>query len=778
MAGLAGNVGSDKNNGPPGTGGGASFAARIMKQHPNLVICLLLSAVVLLIYGQVFTHDFINFDDQAYVYQNELVKAGLSLKGVVWAVTANQEGSWHPLTWLSHMLDCELFGLHAGWHHLVNVLLHLLNTWLIFFLLRRITGAFWKSCIIAALFALHPLHVESVAWIAERKDVLSTLFWLLTLWSYILYVKETGKRWYILSLLFFALGLLSKPMLVTLPFVLLLLDFWPLRRFSRAPLDTSKGARPEPAFSRLLLEKIPFLVLAVLACIITVQFEKSGGAMRSLDTFPLDMRLSNALVAYVRYIGMMFWPSGLALFYPYPESVTWWEVTGAFFVLISVTTFSLRYLKERPYLAVGWFFFLGTLIPVIGLIQVGLQSLADRYTYIPLLGLFVMLAWGVEDLLKRWPARKRAFAILVPSLLLALSLLTYVQVGYWENNFTLYSHALEVTKGNYMLANNLGTAYQDQGRHKEALRCFRKALDLKNTRLGHFNLGTALQKKGRHQEAIKYFRNSLKMKFAAVKGHYNMGTSLLALGRRKRAIYHFRQALLHDPKYALAHNNLGTVMENLGRLEEAIVHYRKAIVFKPSLTKAYNNMGSALFRLGRLEEALEYYRKYRKLRPSDPLAIYNFGLVYQKMGRLDSAIDAYTKALRLNPRFKPALNNLGRIEERRGRLEAAQANFKKVIQLSPSDNIARYNLANVLFRMGRFKDAAGLYQAVLRSNPRFVEALINLGTLMEKFDRPEKAVALFRKALKIQPGNVLAQGSLDRILPRTGEHLSRTGDDK
>ena len=417
-------------------------------KHRDILVCLFLVMATLAVYWQVQNFDFVNFHDDDYVYENRHVKEGLTLESVTWAFTTIHAGNWHPLTWLSHMLDSHVYGMNSGRHHLTNLLFHIANTLLMFMVFRKMTDSLWQSGFVAGLFALHPLHVESVAWVSERKDVLSTFFWMLTKWSYIWYVEHPVVRRYILVVLFFALGLMSKPMLVTLPFVLLLLDFYPLNRFQFQQSDGSANAQQKSIALRLILEKTPLFVLVAMSSAITFYAQKHGGAVASLKVIPLKARVANALVSYANYIGKMVYPSKLTVLYPHPGMLPWWKIAGACFLLVSISFLAIRVVKQSPYFAMGWLWYLGTLVPVIGLVQVGSQSMADRYTYVPLIGIFIIIAWGIPELVAQWRYRKIWLATLATVILTILMAMTWKQVGYWKNSITLFEHTLKVTTNN------------------------------------------------------------------------------------------------------------------------------------------------------------------------------------------------------------------------------------------------------------------------------------------------------------------------------------------
>jgi len=450
-----------------------------IKKHHDVLLCLFLVVLTLAVYRQVQNFDFVNFDDHMYITENRHVKEGLTLKSTIWAFTTIHAANWHPLTWLSHMLDCQFFGMNSGRHHLTNLFFHITNSLLLFFVFRKMTGSSWQSGFVAALFALHPLHVESVAWVSERKDVLSAFFWMLTMWSYVWYVEHPGINRYLLVLLFFILGLMAKPMLVTLPFVLLLLDFYPLSRFQFQQSDDGNIFQQRSIYLRLVLEKLPLFVLAAISSAVTLYAQKRGGAVMSLDVIPIKVRIANALVSYIKYIEKMIYPSELAVLYPFQGMLPWWEITGAGLLLVSISFLAIRVIKQSPYYAVGWLWYIGTLVPVIGLVQIGRQSMADRYTYIPLIGLFIVIAWGVPEIVAQWRHRKILLTIFATVLLSILMTVTWKHLRHWGNSITLFEHTLEVTSNNYLAHNNLGVALDIQGRTQEAIDHYLKALRIK-----------------------------------------------------------------------------------------------------------------------------------------------------------------------------------------------------------------------------------------------------------------------------------------------------------
>jgi tetratricopeptide (TPR) repeat protein len=629
-----------------------------------------LAVSALLVFWQVRNFDFVNCDDTIYVYENPHVLNGLTAANVIWAFTTGFAEFWHPLTWLSLMLDCQLFGANAGGIHLVNLLFHIANTLLLFMVLKKMTGALWQSAFVAALFALHPLHVESVAWIAERKDVLSTFFWILAMWAYLRYVKQPNIIRYLLTLLIFALGLMAKPMLVTLPFVFLLLDYWPLeRKISR----------------RLLAEKIPFIVLSIASSVIAFLTQQSSRLVTSFAQFPLKFRISNAFISYMKYIEKLFRPSRLAVFYPHPyETVSVSYVVISVILLLAVTIFIIRFAKLHRYLVTGWFWYLGTLIPVIGIVQVGSQAYADRYTYVPYIGLFLMLAWGLPQILSKLIYRKIVLGLSMIIVLATLGICAHRQANYWKNSFTLFSHTIEVTQNNWLAYSNLGNAYARLGRGTEAIDAYKQTIKI-NPDLAtvHYNLGNVYSKLARYPEAINAYKQAIKIKPDLVEAHYNLGNACYALGRYPEAINAFEQAVRIKPDYADAYYNLGLAYAALGRYAEAIEAYNQVIKIKPDLAELYTNLGVAYGKLGRLAEAIDTFKQAIRIKPDLADAHYNLGLAYGKLGRSTEAIEAYKNAVRIKPNYAEAHKNLGVAYLAIGDKNSAMAEYNILKSLNP-----------------------------------------------------------------------------------------------
>jgi len=590
-----------------------------MNKKYKYFIILLLIVFCFIAFGRILGNDFINFDDEIYITKNQHVQAGINFQTVKWAFTSVVSSNWHPLTLLSHALDWQLFGANASGHHLVSLLLHIGGTILLFLFLNRTTGALWPSAFVAALFALHPLRVESVAWASERKDVLSLFLGLASIYVYAYYVESSKLAKYFIALILFALSLMAKPMLVTLPFVLLLLDYWPLARWqkvsalanSTVPVNVSvpgkkksKHRKTESSadkritasvsttkdskhlMGRLLWEKIPFLLLAAASSIVTIWAQDKGGAIASLQKVQFPERLANALISYVAYLGKIFWPVDLAVFYPYEYFAPGWQIFVCLILLAAISAAAIFYVKKAEFLFVGWFWYLGTLVPVIGFIQVGRQAMADRYTYFPSIGIVIILVWGIFHL---WPQVKLRKIIIIPAAIIlgALTFLTWQQCGYWKNSTALFSQVLQVTKNNYLAHTNLGVALVEEGKSQEAISHYREALQIRpNDDNTHYNLANALKKQGSIDEAIVHYREAVKWNPNYSKAHNNLGVYLDAQGRSDEAIFHYRQALQIEPANPGFHFNLGMALGRKGDLKEAIDCFRQAIYLKPDYEEA------------------------------------------------------------------------------------------------------------------------------------------------------------------------------------------------
>ncbi len=565
----------------------------------TLCIVAALIAITLAVYAPVRHYDFVQIDDPVQVSENPQVAAGLTWSGVAWAFTSARAGYWMPLVWLSHMLDVRLYGMQPGPHHVTNLALHVACTLLLFGLLLSLTRATFRSAFVAALFAVHPLHVESVAWITERKDVLSTLFWMLTLLAYVSWARRGGWTRYMLVVALFALGLMAKPMLVTLPLVMLLLDVWPLGRVRLGAAFSETGAKAGRAggagggaggtWRALLWEKLPLFALAGAGAIVAFVTQQQSGAVSNLQVYPLGLRVENALVSYVAYIGKMLWPARLAVLYPHPASIPAAPVVGAVVVLAGISLIVMRLARRRPYLAVGWLWYLVTLLPVIGLVQVGVQAMADRFTYVPLIGLFIMAAWAVPDLLSRSSFARRAVPVVAALVVVACAWSASAQVRYWQDSVTLWTRTTELTL-------NMD-AYH-----------------------AHMSLGTVLLDKSRLDEAAGHFSEAVRLNPGSAESQNGLATVLQRQGRIDQAIVHYREALRLQPAVAEVHNNLGAMLAQQGRFDEAIVHLSEAARLKPDFELAHLNLALAFTRTGRMQEAQREFNEVLRINPANELA--------------------------------------------------------------------------------------------------------------------------------------------------------------
>ena len=667
---------------------------KIPKKYRVVCIYLVLVLTTLAVYRQVRSYDFVNYDDNVYVSDNPDIQAGITLESVRWAVTSTIARNWHPVTCLSLMLDYQLFGLNPGAFHMTNVLLHIASSLLLLLVFSKMTGRVWQSAFVAAVFALHPLHVESVAWVAERKDVLSTFFWMLTMWAYVRYAERPKPARYLLTAVFFVLGLMAKPMLVTLPFVLLLLDYWPLDRLRAGKLDSNGNSRrtgpvatvyQKSTVIGLVKEKIPLFIFSAVFSIITFLVQQQGGTMRSLEMIPLRIRTANAMVSYVNYIQKMIVPTKLAVLYPHPgnELPLSYAVIAAI-ALVGISMIIIHYSRRRPYLAVGWLWYIGTLVPVIGLVQVGQQAMADRYSYIPLTGLFIIIAWGVPDVLSRWRHRNIALALIAASVLAGLMLTTRVQLCHWQNSLALFEHTINVTNNNHTAHNNFANALADEGKDEAAIAHYRKALQINPNYL---------------------------------MARYNLGNSLGKLGKLNDAVAHLTEALRLDPGHADAHNNLGCVLLKQGKFDEAVSHFRQALNLKPNDLTVKNNLAGAIEDRQKTEQALNYYTQ------ANTLADQN---------KLDEAVEYYNKAIELKPNFIVARGRLGLTLAKKGNIDDAIKEFRIVLTDRPDDVEMRCNLGALLEQQGKIDEAISQYRLALQVNPDYRKARKKLEAVLAR----------------------------------------------
>jgi tetratricopeptide (TPR) repeat protein len=669
-------------------------------------VCILLVGIVWIAFGQTLHHDFVNYDDGPYVYANARIINGLTPGNVQWAFTHVHAANWHPLTTISHMLDCQLYGLQPWGHHLTNILLHATAAILLFFALRELTGGghavagigdagrdqrsrlqLWASAFVAALFAIHPVRVESVAWVAERKDVLSGVFFMLTLLAYARYARSDRFSWgrYTTVLVLFALGLMCKPTLVTLPFVLLLLDYWPLRR-----------VRNQWSVIRdVVLEKIPLFVLSAASCVATILAQKE--AFAPIRAVPLQERLANAVVAYLEYMGQAIYPAHLAVLYPYPEGgLSVGEVVLALLVLLIVSVILFLWRKTYPFALTGWLWFVGMLVPMIGIVQVGSQPRADRYTYLPEIGLYILVTWGAMELLKSWRHKRNVLAVAASVGIAVFVTLSYSQTSYWRNSETLWRHTVDVTSRNYIAHNNLARTLLERGELNEAIAHYKEALEIKpDVAQVQSNLGNALVREGQAEEAIVHLQKALQIDPAYAEAYNYMGSALMRKGQAGEAIAYYQKAVQLNNSYAEAYNNLGVAFLRNGQVDQAIAHYKKAVAINPGSAEMQYNLGNALARQGNWADAIACYRAALSTERDSVKAAKvrnNLGAALERLGKSDEALEQFSQALQTNGNYPEAHCNLGRMLAQLGRRDEAVAHLREALRLKPTYEEARKQL--------------------------------------------------------------------------------------
>jgi tetratricopeptide (TPR) repeat protein len=666
------------------------------------IVSVFLAVIVWIAFGQTLRHEFVGYDDQRYVVRNPWVTNGLTPGGIKWAFTHVHASNWHPLTTISHMLDCQIYGLQPWGHHLTNILLHAAAAILLFLALRKLTADLWPSLLVAAVFAVHPLRVESVAWVSERKDVLSGVFFMLTLWAYARYVRCNGAAsfWYVTVVVFFALGLMCKPTLVTLPFVLLLLDYWPLGR-SQPSLSLGGGITGDK-WTWLVVEKLPLFVLSAASCVATLLAQQDA-----LDVSlkpPLMERVGNALVSYAIYLAQMIWPARLAVLYPYPEgNLKFAQAILALLLLLSISAAVFVWRRKYPFLLTGWLWYLGMLVPMIGIVQVGSQVRADRYTYLPQIGLYILVAWGAMELFHQW--RRSRVILAAAALLIITALITrsYFQTSYWRDTETLWRHATATTSNNYIATNNLAQVLFQSGRFDEAIAECQKALKIKpDLAAAHNNLGVALirSKQGGGtdlrqksiDEAIGHYRAALQIKPDFMQARSNLGNALLQKGQVDEAIAQFRKALEVDAQYAEAEFSLGKAFWQKREVNEAIAHYQKTVEISPEYAEARYSLGNAFVAEGKYSEAIANYEDAVRIRPDYFEAHYNLGCVLATVGNTSDALNELNEAVRINGDSPKAHCTLGSLLGHMGHREEAVAHLTEALRIEPGYNDAKQQL--------------------------------------------------------------------------------------
>jgi protein O-mannosyl-transferase len=684
-----------------------------------LLICVGLVAANVFIYEQVRNFDFIRVDDPL-ISESPNIAGGLTWANVAWVFANFHGGFWIPLTWLSHMAEIQLFGLNAGFQHMTNVLLHTIDTVLLLILLVKLTGALWRSAFVATLFAVHPLHVESVAWITERKDVLSASFWILIIFAYVAYIHK--PRWTRHSglLVLYALGLMVKPMLVTMPFVLLLLDIWPLNRVPFHATESQSLVSQKVPWLKWIREKVPLFVLALACSIVTFIAQKQIGAVAETEIQPLGMRIANACTSYVFYLFKMVWPVRLAMLYRYPDSIPAWEVLGAIVALTAVSALVIWKRHEKPYLFVGWFLYLGMLVPVIGLVQAGVQAHADRFTYLPLIGVFIVISWGVADLLRTWPVLKRVVPAILVLASVALAVVSRNQASYWRDNVTIWTQMMKANLGieDYRAHLALAGLLKNRGRDSEVLKHLNAAIRLKpDSAEAKDELGQVLMTQGKIADATAAFQAAMRLKPDFGRAHIDLAFALLAQGRRAEAEQRFREALHWLPDSAETHVAFGTLLMEDGKFDEALAHLAEGVRLRPDLPEAHRKLGQLLIAQGKNQDAIACLNNALQIKP-DSAEIHNdLGQALEDEGRTDEAIRHFSEALRLNPNFAEADNNWGTILARKGKLKEALTHFAAAVTLDPDYSNAHINLGLTFARLGMTAEATREFTEVLRLEP-------------------------------------------------------------
>ncbi len=701
---------------------------------------------------------FISYDDPGYVIRNANIQKGISPETIFWSLTATIQSNWHPLTWLSHAFDYSLFGLNPAYHHATSLCIHILNAVLLFLLLVELTNATWQSAFVALVFAIHPLHVESVAWVSERKDVLSGFFGILTIRAYVRYSRSQRIVWYIVALVLFALGLMAKPMLVTLPFVLLLLDYWPLQRFT---ITKERKAQ----MKRSVIEKILFIVLSIGSSITTYWVQSRGGAMAISDNLPMMARIANSIVAYGKYILKAFVPTDLAIFYPHPGNgydVTNIVLSGIILALITLVVWKQR--TSQPYLITGWLWFMGMLVPVIGLVQVGLQSMADRYMYLPMIGLTFMVAWGVPPLLKKISSRQ---VVIISGCVLITVLMMYqtrAYVSYWKNSTLLFTHVLEVTTDNHVAQTNLGVEFADSGKNAEAVVYLREAFRLKpNEILVRSNLAKSLLALGHYEEALQHYNWILPRVTPDPRLHLRMADALSFQGKTNEAIEHFKAAIALDSSDTYPQCQLAELYAETGNYPEASGICNRILLQKPTNSDAHRVLGIIAGRQQLFNEALHEFSEAIKLDSANGNAYKDLGLLYDNNNNIENAIAMYKASVRFNPKLWDAHLNLGTALAKQGKLDEAALHWQQAVALHPNAVDARVNLGRLYAMQGRNDEAMQQLKEALRintSNPLahfyYANVLLSKGMIQE-------AEQQYKETLRLAPDFQAAQNALQQI---------------
>lgn len=780
---------------------------KISSKSYVLPVCLALVLGNLAVFWQVRSYEFVEWDDTTNFVNNPNVNDGLSIQSIRWAFTSGGElGDYNPLVWLTHMIDFELYGREAGGHHLTNVLFHTASSILLFLVLRLMTGVFWPSVFVAAVFAIHPLRAESVAWISERRDVMCAFFWILTIGVYARYARRPHSIGRYLAVVLGLMGaLLSKSMAVTLPFVLLLLDYWPLGRISfgsspavAAEDKYNQGDVPQVSLLRAVVEKVPLLVMVAISSVITLVLNLDF--MTSMDRLTLTVRIANTLVSYVKYIQMMLWPVNLAFMYPHPgSSLPLWQPIVSFIILVSISLCVIYLARRYRYLAVGWLWYLGTLVPVIGLVQAGNQALADRYSYLPSIGFFIMFAWSIADIVGRRRYVHIGLGVTAAIALFALLICARVQVSYWKNDLSLFGRAIAVTENNATAHTNYALALRKNGRFKEAIEHYKEAQRINprssesinnmarvlieqgrveegvmylndllqldpNDADGNFNFGLAMIQQDNYADAIKHFNKVLQEKPDWSEAYYCLGAAYYQLGRYEEAIQNFNEALQLNPDYAGALISLGMVLKSQGNIEDAVKKWEKALELEPRQPDAHYSLGLVMAQQGRYTEAIGHFNESLRAGPFRPEAYYWLGVIYYRHSEYELAIQNYNQALRFGPNNPDTINKLAMALEKQGKIKQAISVWRRLLQLEPGHPEANFNLGIVLIGQMKYDEAIKHFNEVLKARPDRAEVYYYLGLAYAQQDNYEQAIRNYRESLRLKGDWVDALNNLAWLL--------------
>jgi protein O-mannosyl-transferase len=685
---------------------------------PGFLISIILIVVILVTYWPVQKYDFINFDDNEYVNDNPHVKNGLTKENVIWAFTKSHSSNWHPVTWISHMVDCELFGVSAGGHHLTNLYIHIANALLLFFLLKLMTNAVWRSALVAALFALHPLHVESVAWIAERKDVLSTFFLFLTMTAYRHYALRPRPTAFVRVALWYVLGLMTKPMLVTLPVLLLILDYWPLGRLGSATAPDEKSAglknlRREP-FVSLIMEKIPLFGLSAVVCVATIFVQSS---FKSISTLSLGVRIPNALLSYVNYLISTVVPSNLAVFYPFPNAIPWSKTVLALLFLSFASIGIMRMQKKHPWLIAGWLWYVCSLLPIIGIVQVGAQARADRYTYVPLIGIFIIVVWGASEIVHKIGHRKMVTGPLVIGCLVCCSVLTRMQLHHWRNSVTLFSHAFSVTTVNTMTCNNLGHAFLNGGQLDSAAYYLDMSVHIRPYFGTFVNLGTVCAKKNDFRKAAFYFDKAIELDSTHEEVYESLGFAHQLAGNDSAAMACFKKAISINSRVENANYGAGMVFLKNKNLDSAEGFFKKEIEINPRFWQPYNELGLLYAQKKEFQRAFVFFMDaILRCKDSSGITFCNLAQLLLKKGKFNSAKGFYTRSIRCEPSLASGYYGRGLVFFLQDNLDSSLTDFQTALRLKPDMPAAKDYICRIFYRKGVL-DSAKVYLTKAREQP-------------------------------------------------------------